>query len=138
MKFAPLEILSRLTIGIVFMQSGWGKFQDLTKVVSYFESFNIPLAHLQAPFVSGLELVAGLFILIGLFTRISSLSLIPVMIVALMTAQREEITDLSSLFGQSEYLYILILGWLATVGSKFLCVDHFIKKHQGSLVSRLK
>lgn len=138
MKNAPAEILTRLTLGIVFTQAGWGKFQDLSKVISYFESLNIPFAHLQVPFVGGLELIAGIFILIGFFTRLSSLSLIPVMIVAILTAHGEEVTDLSSLLSLSNFLYILLLSWLATVGSKVLSVDHTMMNYQGRLVRSVK
>lgn len=136
MRNVPAEILTRLTIGIVFTQAGWGKFQDLSKVVSYFESLNIPLAHFQAPFVGGLELIAGLFILIGFLTRISSIALIAVMTVATFTAHREEITDLSSLLSLSNFLYILLLGWLAAQGAKFGSVDVAIQKYQGRLFNR--
>lgn len=138
MKNAPAEILTRLTLGIVFTQSGWVKFQNLSKVISYFESLNIPFAHLQAPFVGGLELIAGIFILIGLFTRLSSLSLIPVMIVAIFTAHSEEITDLSGLLSMSNFLYILLLSWLATVGSKVLSIDQIMMNYHGRLVRSVK
>lgn len=138
MKKAIPEILSRLTIGIVFVESGWGKFHDLPKVVSYFESLNIPLANIQAPFVSGVELVAGLFILVGLFTRVSSLLLIAIMTVALITAKREDITDASSLLGLSEFLYILILSWLVFYGSKALSVDAMICKRRSADSCKMK
>ncbi len=132
-KFIP-ELISRITIGIMFIESGWGKLHDLPKVISYFESLHIPFAYIQAPFVSVIELIAGLFILLGLFTRLSSLPLIIIMSVAIGTAKWEDITNLSSLVGISEFLYIIILMWLSVNGSKFLSIDAFIAKFscQGS------
>lgn len=126
MKRVIPELISRLTIGLVFIESGWGKLHNLPKVVEFFESLNIPYANLQAPFVGTLELVAGALILFGLMTRLSSLTLIPIMAVALATAKRDDITDLSSLFGLSEFLYIVILVWLSIYGSEFLSVDALI------------
>lgn len=120
MKKAIPELISRLTIGWVFIESGWGKLHNLAQVTDYFESLNIPLAHIQAPFVSALELVAGLMVFLGIFTRLASLPLIGIMTVALLTAKREDISDFSSLLGISEFLYIVILIWLATYGSQCL------------------
>lgn len=126
LKSAIPELISRIVIGLVFIESGWGKFHDLGKVISYFESLGIPWANLQAPFVAGVELLAGLFILLGLFTRLSSMPLIGIMLVAIKTAKWEEVTDFSSLLGLSEFLYIVILLWLMTQGSKYLAMDTLI------------
>lgn len=131
MKKAIPELISRLVIGLVFIESGWGKFQNLPKIISYFESLGIPYANLQAPFVSGVELIAGLFVLLGIFTRISSLPLIAIMLVAIRTAKWEDVTDLSSLFGISEFLYVVILIWLAVYGAKYLTVDSLICRFLG-------
>jgi putative oxidoreductase len=120
---AGFEFLARLTIGIVFIESGWGKFKDLDAVTAYFESLQIPFASLQAPFVSGVELICGFFILIGLLTRISSALLLSTMVVALITAKAEEIMSVSDLLGQIEFLYLVILVGLLAYGSKVLAAD---------------
>lgn len=126
--FKPLpELASRFTLGFVFVESGWGKFQSLPKVISYFESLGIPMAHLQAPFVSGVELLAGLFILFGLYTRLASLPLIAIMLVAIRTAKWEDVTDISSLLGMSEFLYAVLLLWLAVYGARFFSLDQVIQ-----------
>mgnify|MGYP001427463731 CR=1 FL=1 len=123
-KFKKIpELISRITIGYVFIESGIGKFQDLPKVVAYFESLKIPMASIQAPMVSGFELIFGFFILIGLWTRLSALPLIGIMVVAILTAKLEELTSFSDLLGTIEFLYIVILAWLATHGSQFCAVD---------------
>ncbi|MGZ3823853.1 MAG: DoxX family protein [Bdellovibrio sp.] len=121
-KAAP-ELLARITIGWIFIESGWGKLHNLSQVVDFFNSLNIPFASVQAPFVAGLELVAGIMILVGMFTRIASLPLIAIMVVALATAKREEITDLSALLGTADFLYIVILSWLAAYGSQCFSVS---------------
>ena len=53
-------LLVRLSVGVVFAQSGWGKLHDLQRVIDYFTSLGIPYANLQAPFVAGLEFTGGL------------------------------------------------------------------------------
>ena len=132
------EILSRITIGLVFIQSGWGKFHSLPKVTAYFESLHIPFANIQAPFVSTVELMAGLFIFFGLFTRRSSVPLIVIMLVAILTAKWDDIENFSSLLDISEFLYIVILLWLASVGSKHLSLDALLCKYSSSGTCKLK
>ncbi len=122
------EFLSRFVISLVFIESGWGKFQDLDRVATYFESLGIPLAQLQAPFVSSVELLAGLFLLLGFKIRSASFLLMVIMGVALITAKQEDLTDVSTLFGLSEFLYIVILSWLLANGSKALSIDALICK----------
>lgn len=117
------ELVSRIVIGSIFLESGIGKLQNLPKVVEFFESLQIPLANIQAPMVSALEAICGLLVTLGFFTRLASLPLIGIMMVALLTAKRAEITDYSTLIDQSEFLYIIILTWLAAFGSNYLSVD---------------
>jgi putative oxidoreductase len=114
------EWISRITIGWVFIESGIGKLQNLDKVTGYFESLHIPLASIQAPFVSCLELGCGLFILLGIFPRLASLPLMGIMVVAIRTAKWEDIKDFSDLLATSEFLYIVILLWLAAYGTECL------------------
>jgi putative oxidoreductase len=126
------ELVSRITIGYVFLESGIGKLQNLPKVVGYFESLKIPFASIQAPMVSCFEVVFGLFILIGFFTRLSAIPLMGIMAVALLTAKASEITDFSALLGMIEFLYIVILLWLATHGSQSLSIDRWRRHHKSS------
>jgi putative oxidoreductase len=128
MKIKTAELLARFTIGYVFIESGLGKFKDMPKVVEYFQSLNIPLASIQAPFVSTMELLCGALVLLGLLTRAASVFLVVVMLVALGTAKREELVDVSSLLGMIEFLYIVILGYLIAQGSQFFSIDAYLQK----------
>jgi putative oxidoreductase len=126
------ELLSRITIGYVFLESGIGKLQNLPKVTAFFESLNIPFASIQAPMVSCFEVIFGFFILVGFLTRLSAIPLIGIMTVALLTAKAAEITDFSALLGMIEFLYIVILLWLATHGSQSLSVDRWRGRRKSS------
>lgn len=117
------EVLARATIGSVFIESGIGKFHDIPKVVSFFESLHIPLAWAQAPMVAGMEVIGGALIVVGLFTRFTSMILIALMAVALVTARREEIVSFSALTDMVEFLYIIILLFLTAHGARFLSID---------------
>src|SRR5437773_3076139 len=104
--------VARLTLGFIFLHSGWGKLHDLPKVVAYFTELGIPAPQFQAPLAATTEFVCGALVLLGLFTRVASLPLIATMLVAILTALRSNIHGLSDLFGTSEYLYIALLLWL--------------------------
>jgi putative oxidoreductase len=67
---APL--FARITVGWVFMLSGWGKLHALPQVTENFVGWGIPLSNVLAPFVSGVEFFGGLFLLLGLLTRVSA------------------------------------------------------------------
>lgn len=126
-QFLP-ALLARITLGFVFAESGWGKLQHIDKIIGYFESLNIPFANIQAPFVAGCELVFGLLVLIGLFTRLASIPLIGIMVVAIMTAKLADIATFTDLFGISEFLYILLFLYLIVYGPGAISIDHYLCK----------
>ena len=86
---SPFLLLVRVYWGWQLMQTGWGKVGDLGKVTNFFMSLGIPLPGVNAVFVSGLELVGGLLLMVGLATRPIALLLVVDMLVAYITADRE-------------------------------------------------
>lgn len=109
-------LIARVALASVFIQSGWGKFQHLPKVIEYFESLHVPMPHLQAPFVAGVEFLGGLAILLGLGSRIFSILLSVTMVVAVITAKREDLTGILSLFDLTEVLYAILFLILFAFG----------------------
>jgi putative oxidoreductase len=115
--------VARLTIGLVFVQTGWGKVTNIQKVVGFFTELGIPAPEIQARLAASAELVCGALILIGLFTRVATLPLIVTMTVAILTAKRGDIHELSDLLGMGEYLFIVVLLWLGAYGAGPLSLD---------------
>jgi putative oxidoreductase len=118
--------LTRVTVGWVFMQSGWGKLTHLPDIIKYFGELGIPMPEFQAPFAASAELVCGTLILAGLFTRLASVPLIIVMIVAIITARKGDYEGVASLFGFIEYLYIVLFLWLGVAGAGPLSLDRLL------------
>ncbi len=118
---APL--LARLTVGYVFIESGWGKVHNLENVTAYFMELGIPAAAFQAVFVSYTELICGTLVLWGLLTRLAAVPLIGTMIVALITAKAEDISGVSDLVGTIEFLYVVLLSYLALAGPGSVALD---------------
>jgi putative oxidoreductase len=120
--------VARLTVGWIFLQSGWGKLNDLPKVVAFFTDLGIPAPQFQAPLAAGTEFLCGALILLGLATRLASLPLIGTMLVAILTALRGDIHELSDLFGLAEFLYIALLLWLGAYGPGPISLDRLFAK----------
>jgi putative oxidoreductase len=120
--FLP-PLLARVTVGWIFVESGWGKLHNLEKVTSFFRDLGIPAPEIQAPFAAGTELVCGALVLAGLLARVASVPLAIVMVVAIATAKRADLGSLSDLFALSEYLYIVLLVWIGVAGPGPISID---------------
>jgi putative oxidoreductase len=127
--FAPL--FARITVGWVFLWSGWGKLHNLPQVTENFVGWAIPLPHVLAPFVSGVEFFGGLFLLLGLLTRISAGALGVTMIVAIASAKWHDVDSLETLLGFDEFEYLALFAWLAIAGAGALSVDYWLERWYG-------
>lgn len=116
-------IVARVTLGVVFVESGWGKLHNLGDVTGFFAQLGIPAPHLMAPFVAGTELVAGALVLVGLMTRLATVPLMVTMVVAIVTAKAGDLSSISDLFGFSEFLYLGLLLYLGVSGAGALALD---------------
>jgi putative oxidoreductase len=123
---APL--FARITVGWVFLWSGWGKLNNLPQVIENFIGWGIPLPGVLAPFVSGVEFFGGLFLLLGLLTRISAGALGITMIVAIRSAKWAQVDSLESLLGFDEFEYLALFLWLAIAGPGLVSVDRRLER----------
>lgn len=123
---APL--FARITVGWVFLWSGWGKLNNLPQIIENFVGWGIPHANLLAPFVSGVEFFGGIFLLIGLFTRISAGALGITMLVAIRSAKWADVDSLETLLGFDEFEYLALFLWLAIAGPGVISIDHVLQR----------
>ena len=132
LAFLP-PLLTRLVVGWGFHVTGHGKISDLSKVTGFFTDLGIPFPGANAAFVSYLEFIGGLCLVLGLGTRIFAFLLSGSMVVALLTADREtfvsklpsDITDVTS------FVYLLFLVWLVVYGPGPVSLDYFLSKWLG-------
>src|SRR5262245_32430630 len=83
---------------------------------------------LNAYFVSSLELVGGILLLLGLMSRLISIPLMGTMVVAIITAKWEDVSSISDLVGLNEFAYLVLLCWIAIAGPGWASVDHVLSK----------
>ncbi len=122
LDFLP-PLVARIFLGWAFIPGGWGKLHNLPFFIDKFREWGIPAPEIQAPFAAGCELLFGTLVLIGLFTRISSIPLIVIMIVAIAKVQWANVTPDNTLLDLSEAMYIGFLLFLVVRGAGFLSVD---------------
>jgi len=77
-EWAPVFL--RLILGIAFIAHGWSKWQNIDGVIGFFGSLGIPASF--AYIVAFVELVGGIAILLGIFTRYAAALIAIVMAVA--------------------------------------------------------
>jgi putative oxidoreductase len=119
--------LARLTLGLVFIGTGWGKLHDLDKVTSFFTELGIPAPGANALLAASAEFGCGLLLLAGLFSRLASLPLIVTMIVAILTAKRPDLHGLTDLVGFEEWSYVVLASWIAVAGPGPLSLDNLVR-----------
>lgn len=81
-------ILIRLSLAFVFVFEGYQKlvFPDILGA-GRFAKIGIPYSELMGPFVGWVELICGLLMLLGLFTRLAAVPLIVIMAVAILSTK---------------------------------------------------
>lgn len=119
---APASVLLiRIMVGCVFLSEGIQKFLFPAALgAGRFYEIGLPLPDLLAPLVGATEIVCGVLLLSGFFTRIASLPLIGIMLTAVITTKlpilvsdgfwkmaHESRTDWSMLLGA---IFLLLVG----------------------------
>jgi putative oxidoreductase len=132
---SPLLLLIRLYWGWQFTQTGWGKVQDLGKVTDFFTSLGIPAPALNAYFVSGLELVGGVLLAIGLGSRFISLLFVGDMLVAYVSADREALmsvlSDPGKFYNAAPFTFLLASALVLAFGPGRFSLDALLAGRWG-------
>lgn len=68
----------RVGLGVVFALHGWQKFTEIgvSNYAAFIDSLGVPLADVVAPVQAFVELVGGILLILGLFTRFTVIPLI--------------------------------------------------------------
>jgi putative oxidoreductase len=121
-------LAARLTVGVLFVSTGWGKVHNLGKVIEYFGELHIPMPAFNALLASYTELLGGMLLVVGLASRLAALPLMVTMTVALITAKADEIHGLPDLFGEIEWTYFALLFVIVVFGPGKISLDTIARK----------
>lgn len=123
----------RLYWGWQFYVTGKGKLEDHGRVTGFFTSIHIPFPSLNAWFVGSLECVGGIFLLIGLASRLTAIPLIVTLIVAYLTTEMEAIqniyTDPDKFTGAAPFLFLFATLCILIFGPGVFSVDYLLGKN---------
>jgi putative oxidoreductase len=112
-------IIIRFIVGAVFFSEGIQKFLfPAIRGAGRFEKIGLPSPEFLGSFVGTVEILCGILILFGLLTRLSSIPLIIVMLVAFSTTKSEVFLEK----GFWELLHGSRTDWAMILGSVFLLI----------------
>jgi len=116
---AKTTIIIRLMVGAVFFSEGIQKFlfPDILGA-GRFAKIGLPSPEFLGAFVGSFEMACGFLILLGLLTRLASIPLIIIMLVAIATTKAEVLADK----GFWEMLHGSRTDWAMLLGSIFLLI----------------
>ena len=122
------QLLMRLFIGYLFLETGWGKIHNLDAMAERFEGWGIPLPAFNAALSGYTELIGGALVLAGLFTRLASIPLVINMLVALLVVRMKKVSGLDEFVELDEPLYGLSFLWLFFSGPGKASLDHLLSR----------
>jgi putative oxidoreductase len=103
----PVLLFLRVATGLVFLTHGWQKLQAGTELTSAFlNTLGFPAPELLAVLLIGVEIVGGLALIIGAYTRLAAKLTGIVAIIALLTVHVSK--GYSATSGGYEYVLLLV------------------------------
>ena len=93
---SPFLLFVRLYWGWQLAQSGWGKVHHLSNVTEFFASLGLPMPMQMAVFIACVEFFGGIFLALGLFSRITALVLTVNLTMAYVIGDREALLSFFS------------------------------------------
>jgi putative oxidoreductase len=93
---SPFLLLVRLYWGWQLAQSGWGKLHHLSNVGEYFSTLGLPMPAQMAVFIACVEFFGGIFLALGLVSRVTGLVLTVNLTMAYIIGDREALLSFFS------------------------------------------
>jgi putative oxidoreductase len=126
-KFQSLSLLlARLTVAYGFYEPAMRKWKDIDGIALWFGSIGIPFPTLNAYMSASVEALGVVLLTIGLFTRLISIPLIAVMVVAIITVHLAHGFSAGENGFEIPLYYLLFLFIFASHGAGKYSVDYFL------------
>jgi putative oxidoreductase len=136
---SPLLLLVRLYWGWQFAQSGWGRLHHIPQATQFFASLHIPFPGANVVFISSLEFIGGMLLIIGLASRVISLLLACDMIVAYLTADMEALhsvfSDPGKFYNADPYTFLFASLLILIFGPGRFALDWLLRRRLEDLAS---
>jgi putative oxidoreductase len=119
-------LLARLAVAYGFFEPAVNKWKDIDGIASWFGTMGIPFPTLNAYMAASTEALGVVLLTIGLFTRLISVPLMVVMVVAIMTVHLAHGFSAGDNGFEIPLYYMLFLFIFASHGAGKFSVDYFL------------
>ena len=119
-------LFARLVVAYGFYEPAMQKWSDISSVAGWFGSIGIPFPTLNAYLAASTELLGVLLLTLGLFTRLISLPLIVIMVVAIATVHLAHGFSAGENGFEIPLYYMLFLAIFASFGAGKFSLDHLL------------
>ncbi|WP_049623730.1 DoxX family protein [Frateuria defendens] len=124
-------LLLRLGFGYFWLETGIAKVHNLDGFTARFVGWGIPFPVFSAALSAWTELLGGLLLMLGLFTRLVCVPMIVNMAVAIALVVSANFTGLDDVVEADETVYILIFVWLLFAGPGKASLDAWLVRRLG-------
>ena len=131
---SALLLLIRLVWGVQLIMAGSGKLMHIDVPIGYFTKLGIPFPVENAYLVGCTECFGGLFLVLGLLSRLTSIPLIINFIVAYITTEQDALhkllrLDTDDFFAAAPFLFLFAAVFVLVFGPGIFSLD-FIFSHR--------
>jgi putative oxidoreductase len=124
---SPFLLFVRLYWGWQLAQSGWGKLHHLSNVGEYFATLGLPMPAQMAVFIACVEFFGGIFLALGLASRVTGLVLTVNLIMAYIIGDREALLSFFSnpdkFMAAAPFIFLMVSLIVLIFGAGKISVD---------------
>jgi len=130
---SPFLLLMRVVWGLELAQAGWGKLTNIQKPIDYFTQLGIPFPVENAWLVGCTETFGGIFLALGLLSRLACIPLTINFIVAYITTEQDSLSDLTKLdtdkfIAAAPFIFLLTAVMVLAFGPGAYSLDYLIAR----------
>lgn len=131
-------VLIRIAVGLIFFTQGILKYIDPNMGVVRFTRIGFPHPYFTAHFVGTFEILCGLLLLLGLWTRLVCIPLLIVITTAIATTKVPELFRANQGFwymvsdARTDFAMFCCLVFLISIGGGNWSLDALLRKYSGA------
>ena len=120
-------LLARLAVAYGFYEPAMMKWSDMTATANWFGSMGIPFPTLNAYMAASTEITGVILLTLGLFTRLISLPMIVIMLVAIFTVHLPNGFSAGANGFEIPLYYMLFLLIFISFGAGKISLDYYYR-----------
>jgi putative oxidoreductase len=134
---SPFLLLLRLYWGWQLAQSGWGKLHHLSNVGEYLSTLGLPMPAQMAVFIACVEFFGGIFLALGLASRVTGLVLAVNLTMAYVIGDREALlsffSDPDKFIAAAPFAFLMVALIVLIFGPGRISADTAVSSLFGSV-----